>query len=58
MMRVNLGKKLVFYSKHSLQQNENQINKLSNICLTNNVLKSCGMALLSKNRFFHSNLVN
>lgn len=58
MMRVNLGKKLVFYSKHSLQQNENQINKLSNICLTNNVLKLSGMTLVSKNRFFHSNLVN
>lgn len=58
MMRVNLSKKLLFYSKHSFQQNENQINKLSNLCLTNNVLKSCGMTLLSKNRFFHSDFVN
>lgn len=58
MMRVNVGKKLVFYSKQTLMQNETQINKPINQNLVINVLNSFGVSLLSKNRLFHSNFVN
>jgi hypothetical protein len=58
MIRVNFSKKLLFYSKQTLQHKENRINKLKSVYLADNVLNSYGMGMQSKNRFFHSDFVN
>lgn len=58
MIRVNLSKKLLFYSKLAAQQNDGKGRSCMSVVMGNDVLSSYGRMLLSKNAFFNSNYVS